>query len=166
MDVEMDDGDGIAACRDITASFDDTSVIMLTTFQTDEYLFESLSAGASGFLLKRSTPAELVNGVRVVAQGEALLASAVTVRIIEEFTRRARHRPVDHDGLVLLTDREIEVLAHVGRGLNNTEISDLMHVSESTAKTHQRRIMMKLGLRDRVAVVVYAHEMGVVDTAG
>jgi DNA-binding NarL/FixJ family response regulator len=166
MDIEMPDVDGIEACRQITAASDDTRVVMLTTFQSDDYLFESLQAGASGFLLKRSAPAELLNAVRVVANGEALLASSITLRIIEEFTRRKRTTRVDDQRFEHLTEREIEVLGLVGRGLNNAEIADMVHISESTAKTHLKRILMKLGLRDRVAAVVFAHEVGIVDTAG
>lgn len=166
MDVEMPDLDGIEATRRITASSTDTHVLMLTTFESDEYLFESLRAGASGFLLKRSPPDELLNGVRVVSAGEGLLAASVTTRLIEEFTRTSRRTGPSDDRLELLTGREIEVLSLVGRGRNNAEIARAMHVSESTAKTHLKRILMKLGLRDRVAAVVFAHQTGVVDEAG
>jgi DNA-binding NarL/FixJ family response regulator len=136
---------------------------MLTTFQSDEYLFGSLQAGASGFLLKRSSPDELLDGVRVVAGGEALLASSVTVRVIDEFVRTSRTVPDADERVDLLTEREIEVLGLVGRGHNNGEIADAMHISESTAKTHLKRVLMKLGLRERVAAVVFAHEAGVLD---
>jgi len=163
MDIEMQDVDGIEACRTITASDDGVNVVMLTTFQTDEYLFESLKSGASGFLLKRSPPDELLNAVRVVAAGEGLLASSVTVRLIDEFARRAPASGVDRSRVELLTDREIEVLGLVGRGYNNREIAEATHMSESTAKTHLKRILMKLGLRDRVAAVVFSHETGLVD---
>jgi DNA-binding NarL/FixJ family response regulator len=163
MDIEMQDVDGIEACRTITASNDGVNVVMLTTFQTDEYLFESLRSGASGFLLKRSPPDELLNAVRVVAAGEGLLASSVTVRLIDEFARRAPASGIDRSRVELLTDREIEVLGLVGRGYNNSEIAEATHVSESTAKTHLKRILMKLGLRDRVAAVVFSHETGLVD---
>jgi DNA-binding NarL/FixJ family response regulator len=163
MDIEMPDVDGIEACRSIIQSSDDTHVVMLTTFQSDEYLFDSLRAGASGFLLKRSPPDELLNGVRVVAEGQGLLASSVTVRLIEEFARRAPAPDVDRARVQLLTEREVEVLGLVGCGCNNREIAELSHMSESTAKTHLKRILMKLGLRDRVAAVVFAHETGLVD---
>jgi DNA-binding NarL/FixJ family response regulator len=163
MDIEMQDVDGIEACRTITASDDGVNVVMLTTFQTDEYLFESLKSGASGFLLKRSPPDEMLNAVRVVAAGEGLLASSVTVRLIDEFARRAPAGATDRARVDLLTDREVEVLRLVGRGYNNREIAEATHMSESTAKTHLKRILMKLGLRDRVAAVVFSHETGLVD---
>lgn len=164
MDIEMPDLNGIEATRQIARGSDDARVVVLTTFESDDYLFESLQAGAYGFLLKRSPPDELLDAVRVVARGDALLASSVTVRLIDEFTRRGRSRRGDGDDrLRLLTEREIEVLTLVGRGCNNREIAASMHVSESTAKTHLKRVLMKLGLRDRVAAVVFAHETGIVD---
>ncbi len=163
MDVEMPDMDGIEATREITRMSERIQVVMLTTFQSDEYLFESLRAGASGFSLKRSAPEELLNTLRVVAGGEALLAPSVTVRLIDEFTRTSHLRSSEDGRLDLLTEREVEVLTLVGRGLNNGEIAETMHVSESTAKTHLKRILMKLGLRDRVAAVVFAHECGMLD---
>jgi DNA-binding NarL/FixJ family response regulator len=163
MDVEMPEMDGIAATREITRMSERIQVVMLTTFQSDEYLFESLRAGASGFSLKRSAPEELLNTLRVVAGGEALLAPSVTVRLIDEFTRTSHLRSSEDGRLDLLTEREVEVLTLVGQGLNNGEIAETMHVSESTAKTHLKRILMKLGLRDRVAAVVFAHECGMLD---
>jgi DNA-binding NarL/FixJ family response regulator len=163
MDIEMPDMDGIEACKSIANSTAGAAVVMLTTFQTDQYLFDSLKAGASGFLLKRSPPDELLNAVRVVAAGEGLLASSVTVRLIDEFARRAPANGNDRDRLGLLTQREVEVLGLVGRGHNNREIAESTHMSESTAKTHLKRILMKLGLRDRVAAVVFAHEAGLVE---
>jgi DNA-binding NarL/FixJ family response regulator len=163
LDIEMPGVDGIEACRAINSSTDDSHVVMLTTFQSDEYLFDSLRAGASGFLLKRSPPEELLNAVRVVAAGEGLLASSVTVRLIDEFVRRAPTAQLDQGRIGLLTEREVEVLRLVGLGRNNREIADTTHMSESTAKTHLKRILMKLGLRDRVAAVVFAHESGLVD---
>jgi DNA-binding NarL/FixJ family response regulator len=162
MDIEMPGMDGIEATREITRVCD-ARVVMLTTFESDEYLFESLRAGASGFLLKRSAPTELLDGIRVVANGEALIASSLTLRLIDEFTRRSRTPRAANARLDLLTDREMEVLTLVGRGRNNGEIAEVMHISESTAKTHLKRILMKLGLRDRVAAVVFAHEAGIVD---
>jgi DNA-binding NarL/FixJ family response regulator len=164
MDIEMPDVNGIDACRSITG--DGAHVVMLTTFHSDEYLFESLRSGASGFLLKRSPPDELLNAVRVVAAGEGLLASSVTVRLIDEFARRAPMSEHDRERVELLTDREVEVLELVGRGHNNREIAEMTNVSESTAKTHIKRILMKLGLRDRVAAVVFAHEAGLVERRG
>ena len=166
VDVEMPDLDGIAATREIVATSEEARVVVLTTFESDEYLFESLLAGASGFLLKRSPPEELLRGVRVVAAGEALLASSVTVRLVEELTRTTRASWSHDERLDRLTDREVEVLSLVGRGHNNREIARTMHISESTAKTHLKRILMKLGLRDRVAAVVFAHETGIVHAPG
>jgi DNA-binding NarL/FixJ family response regulator len=166
MDVEMPDGDGISATREITGQCEATAVVVLTTFELDEYLFESLRAGASGFLLKRSSPEQLLEAVRVAAKGEALLASSITLRVIREFARRDAGAPRRDERLELLTERETEVLRLVGQGYNNAEVAALTHVSESTAKTHLRRILMKLGLRDRVAAVVYAHEAGLAGPDG
>jgi len=166
MDIEMPDVGGIEACKAIAASNAGANVVMLTTFQTDQYLFDSLKAGASGFLLKRSPPDELLNAVRVVAAGEGLVASSVTVRLIDEFARRSPANGNDRGRLELLTEREVEVLGLVGRGYNNREIAETTHMSESTAKTHLKRILMKLGLRDRVAAVVFAHETGIVHAPG
>lgn len=164
MDIEMPDGDGISATREVASAAEETRVVILTTFESDEYLFESLRAGASGFLLKRSPPEQLLDAVRVVADGEALLASSVTLRVIDEFTSSGPLARADQDRLETLTEREVEVLRLVGRGHNNAEIAAMIHVSESTAKTHLRRILMKLGLRDRVAAVVFAHDIGLVGT--
>lgn len=163
MDIEMPGINGIDATREIAQRSADTRVVILTTFDSDEYLFESLRAGASGFLLKRSAPKELLEAVRVAAHGEALLTPSATVRLIDEFTRGGKTKHTEVKLLELLTGRELEVLELVGRGLNNAEIAEVMNISESTAKTHLKRILMKLGLRDRVAAVVFAHEAGVVD---
>ena len=162
MDIQMPNGDGIEATSDIVGQLDATKVIVVTTFDLDRYVFDSLRAGASGYLLKRSRPEELVNGIRLVAEGDGLLAPSITRRLIEEFAERAVPDPVATTSLEQLTDREREVLVCVAAGLSNAEIAGEMHISESTAKTHLKRVLMKLGLRDRVAAVVFAYETGLV----
>jgi DNA-binding NarL/FixJ family response regulator len=162
MDVQMPDCDGIDATRRIVAHVGDTTkVIVVTTFEHDSYVFESIRAGASGYVLKRSRPAELTDAIRLVATGDALLSPSVTRRLIERFADIPAARDPDAE-LATLTDREREVLACVARGLTNSEIATQMHISESTAKTHLKRILMKLRLRDRVAAVVFAYEIGLV----
>ena len=165
MDVQMPRMDGLAATREIvgrTAS----SVLMLTTFDRDDYLFESLQAGASGFLLKNASPEDLVEAVRVVARGDALLAPAVTRRVLEAAAgRRPVSRPVDAAaaaGLAQLTDREQEVFRLLAQGLSNAEIGDRLHLAEATVKTHVSRLLTKLHLRDRVQAVVHAYRTGIV----
>ena len=164
MDVRMPELDGIEATRQLLAEGVTSKVVMLTTFDMDEYVYEALRAGASGFLLKDVPPEQLVAGIRAVASGEALLAPSITRRVIEEFVRRppesARTTPPE---LQELTERELEVLQQVARGLSNTEIAQELFVSETTVKTHVGRILMKLGLRDRVQAVVFAYESGVVE---
>ncbi|MCP4958007.1 MAG: response regulator transcription factor [Actinomycetia bacterium] len=163
MDIQMPEGDGIEATGQILERRDcATRVIVVTTFELDRYVFESLRAGASGYLLKRSRPAELTEAIRIVAGGEALLSPSVTRRLVEEFAAQPAPPPEAQDRLEMLTDRETEVLVCVARGLSNAEIAEAMHISESTAKTHLKRVLMKLGLRDRVGAVVYAYEAGVV----
>lgn len=163
MDIQMPEGDGIEATRRILDRPGCTTrVIVVTTFELDEYVFESLRAGASGYLLKRCRPADLIEGVRIVAAGDALLSPSVTRRLVEEFTDIHLVAPDDDHSLDALTDREREVLTCVARGLSNAEIAGDMHISESTAKTHLKRVLMKLGLRDRVSAVVFAYEAGVV----
>jgi DNA-binding NarL/FixJ family response regulator len=164
MDVRMPEMDGIEATRRLLADGgSDTKVVMLTTFDMDEYVYEALRAGASGFLLKDVPPEQLVEGIRAVGSGEALLAPSITKRIIAEFVRRppeaARAAPPE---LGELTEREVEVLRLVARGLSNAEIAKELFVSDTTVKTHVSRILMKLGLRDRVQAVVFAYEAGVV----
>ncbi|WP_374311784.1 response regulator [Microbacterium sp.] len=169
MDVQMPDMDGLEATRRIVA--DDTvaaAVVVVTTFDRDDYLFASLSAGASGFLLKNAGPEELVSAVRVAAAGDALLAPEVTRRVIERFTQTpapttatpptepAIERPVD------LTEREDEVLRLVAQALSNAEIAQRLYIGEATVKTHVSNVLQKLGARDRVAAVVYAHRHGLV----
>jgi DNA-binding NarL/FixJ family response regulator len=164
MDIRMPDMDGIEATRQIIADPQTTAVrvLILTTFDLDEYVFEALRAGASGFLLKDTRPADLLNAIRVVAAGDALLAPAITRRLIEEFTKRPEpHRPpaalIDE-----ITEREREVLTLIGLGLSNTEIAARLHVSLSTAKTHVGRPLMKLGARDRAQLVIAAYNTGLV----
>ncbi|TMB73819.1 MAG: response regulator transcription factor, partial [Chloroflexi bacterium] len=139
-----------------------TRVVILTTFELDEYVFDALAAGASAFLLKAARPEDLVHAIRVVAMGEALLAPSVTRRLIEEFAKRpepAARKPKELDSL---TEREREVLSEVARGLTNAEIANRLHVSETTVKTHVAHLLDKLGLRDRVQAVILAYEAGLV----
>jgi len=164
MDVRMPDLDGIEATRRLLASDGvESKVVMLTTFDMDEYVYEALRAGASGFLLKDAPPEQLVDGIRAVCSGDALLAPSVTRRVIEEFVRRppeaARTAPAEIEEL---TPRECEVLQLIARGLSNAEIAQSLVVSETTVKTHVARVLMKLHLRDRVQAVVMAYESGLV----
>jgi DNA-binding NarL/FixJ family response regulator len=165
MDIRMPDMDGLEATRRITSNdaTASTRVLILTTFDLDEYVFEALHAGASGFLLKDTLPDELLAAVRVVASGEALLAPKVTRRLIEQFVQQpvaARAEP--HPGLSSLTEREREVLAAVARGLSNAEIGEELFMSHATAKTHVSRLLTKLDARDRAQLVMLAYEAGVV----
>jgi DNA-binding NarL/FixJ family response regulator/class 3 adenylate cyclase len=164
MDVRMPALDGIEATRILLGQKgSDAKVVMLTTFDMDEYVYEALRAGASGFLLKDVPPEQLVAGIRAVASGEALLAPAVTRRVIEEFVRRPAEAPATPPPtLEELTPRELEVLKLVARGLSNAEIADELVVSPATVKTHVARVLTKLGLRDRVQAVVLAYESGIV----
>jgi DNA-binding NarL/FixJ family response regulator len=160
MDVRMPELDGIAATREIVSAADPPKVLILTTFDLDEYVYDSLAAGASGFLLKDVGPAQLTAGIRAVASGDALLAPSVTRRLIDEFVHarpRREHRP---QALDTLTPRELEVLRLVAQGLSNAEIAALLFVEETTVKTHVSRLLAKLGLRDRVQAVILAYETG------
>jgi DNA-binding NarL/FixJ family response regulator len=163
MDVRMPDLDGIEATRRLVSGGSSAKVLMLTTFDMDEYVYESLRVGASGFLLKDVPPEQLVAGIRAVASGEALLAPSVTRRMIEEFVRRPRNaaRPAPRE-LDRLTAREREVLVLMARGLSNAELAQKFVVSEATVKTHVAHVLAKLGLRDRVQAVVFAYESGVI----
>jgi DNA-binding NarL/FixJ family response regulator len=168
MDVRMPDVDGIEATRRLLG--DDgaaVKVVMLTTFDMDEYVYDALRAGASGFLLKDVPPEQLVDGIRAVASGDALLAPSVTRRVIEEFVRRppdsVRTAPPE---LAELTARELEVLKLVARGLANAEIAKELFISATTVKTHVAHVLMKLKLRDRVQAVVFAYESGLVLPGG
>jgi DNA-binding NarL/FixJ family response regulator len=163
MDVRMPGTDGLEATRRIIAdpSLAATRVVILTTFDLDDYVFEALRAGASGFLLKDTEPVDLLAGVRAVARGDALLAPSVTRRLIETFASKLRS-PRSADALDVLTDREREVVALVGAGLSNDEIAARLVVSPATAKTHVSRAMVKLAARDRAQLVVLAYETGLV----
>jgi DNA-binding NarL/FixJ family response regulator len=164
MDIRMPKVDGLQATAQITGDPDlcDTRVVVLTTFELDEYVFGALRAGASGFLLKDVEPADLVTAVRVVAAGEALLAPRLTRRLIEAFVTGPRLATHDTEGLERLTPREREVLALVGRGCSNAEIAEQLVLSPLTAKTHVARLFAKLGARDRAQLVVTAYESGLV----
>ena len=166
MDIRMPVLDGLEATRRILGAPDPPRVIILTTFDLDEYVFESLRAGASGFLLKNSPPEQLVHAVRLAAGGDALLDPGVTRRIIEQFSEWGARDAEAAPGLDELTPREREVLEHMGRGLSNAEIADLLVVSSGTVKTHVARVLSKLGLRDRIQAVVFAYEHGIVRRNG
>jgi len=157
MDIRMPRLDGIAATRQVTST---TRVVILTTFELDEYVFDALAAGASAFLLKAAPPEDLIKAIRVVAQGDALLAPSVTRRLIEEFAKRPEPAPRKSKELETLTEREHEVLREVARGLTNAEIAQRLHVSETTVKTHVAHLLDKLDLRDRVQAVILAYEAG------
>jgi DNA-binding NarL/FixJ family response regulator len=162
MDIRMPELDGIAATRRIVEGESAARVLILTTFDLDEYVYDTLDAGASGFLLKDSSADQLVTAIRVVAAGEALLAPSITRRLIEQFARARAPRRETPPGFEDLTSREREVFELLARGLSNTEIAASLVVSESTVKTHVARVLAKLGLRDRVQAVVLAYESGVV----
>jgi DNA-binding NarL/FixJ family response regulator len=161
MDIQMPHLDGIAATRQITERHD-ARVLVLTTYDLDEYVYDALQAGASGFLLKDAPPAQLADGIRAVAAGDALLAPSVTRRLIEEFATAGRARRSRPAALDELTPRELEVLRLVARGMSNAEIADALVVSDTTVKTHVTHVLSKLGLRDRVQAVVLAYESGLV----
>jgi DNA-binding NarL/FixJ family response regulator len=168
MDVRMPVMDGLEAARQILGAPGPhrPRVLMLTTFDLDDYVYEALRAGASGFLLKDATAAELVHAVRVVAAGDALLAPSVTRRLIAGFTRQPRPDPPPPAALSALTSRETEVLRLIARGLSNAEISDALVIAEQTTKTHVSRILAKLDLRDRAQAVVLAYETGLITPGG
>jgi DNA-binding NarL/FixJ family response regulator len=167
MDVQMPVLDGIAATRRITASDEmrSTRVLILTTFERDDYIWEALQAGASGFLLKNASPEELINAVRVVAGGDALLAPSVTRRLISDMVR-PRVLPELTALLASLTDRECEVLRGIAAGLSNAELAQRLVVGEATVKTHVSRVLLKLSVRDRVQAAAFAYESGLVQPGG
>ncbi len=162
MDVRMPRLDGISATREILESAPDARVLIVTTFEDDEYIFGALSAGSSGFLLKRSRPEELIAAIHTVAAGEALLSPSVTRRVVDQMASRGDIGAPDESRLDELTPRERDVLELLARGMSNREIARELVVEESTVKTHVKRILMKLGLRDRVHAVILAYETGVV----
>lgn len=163
MDVRMPEMDGLEATRRILAgTLDRPRVIILTTFDLDRYVYAALSAGASGFLLKDVTPEQLTAAVRTVRTGDALLAPAITRRLVQRFTRRGGETAALHHDLAALTPRELEVLGLLARGLSNAELAARLHLAEATVKTHVARILAKLGLRDRVQAVIAAYETGLV----
>jgi DNA-binding NarL/FixJ family response regulator len=160
MDVRMPDLDGITATRELTQSAPSVRVLILTTFEQDDYIFGALRAGASGFLLKRTRPEDLIAAVHTIAAGDSLLSPAVTRRVIDRMAQQPIPDLARQARLDQLTAREGEVLGLVARGLSNREIAATLVVEESTIKTHVKRILMKLGLRDRVQVVIFAYETG------
>ncbi|WP_291045366.1 response regulator transcription factor [Herbiconiux sp.] len=176
MDVQMPDLDGLAATRELIAAGTRAGILILTTFNRDDYLFEALEAGASGFVLKNSSPEDLVAAVQVIARGDALLSPDVTRRVIEGFTTRPRAQPHEATpvaatpraaahpaaaALADLTDREREVLELLAAGRSNSEIAGELYLGEATVKTHVSKILQKLGLRDRIQAVVFAYENGI-----
>jgi DNA-binding NarL/FixJ family response regulator len=162
MDVRMPAVDGIAATRDVLATRPDVKVVILTTFEEDDYIFGALRAGASGFLLKRTSPEELIGALHTVAAGDSLLSPPVTRRVIERMAREPARDASSSERLHELTPREREVLELIARGLSNGEIASALVIEESTVKTHVKRILMKLRLRDRVQTVIFAYESGLV----
>ncbi|MDX3803983.1 response regulator transcription factor [Streptomyces sp. AK04-3B] len=163
MDVRMPEMDGLEATRRILSGVPgEPRVIILTTFDLDRYVYAALSAGASGFLLKDVTPEQLISAVRTVRSGDALLAPAVTRRLVERFTRQGTESTTIHRDLASLTSREREVLGLVARGLSNAEVAGRLHLAETTVKTHVSRVLGKLHLRDRVQAVIAAYESGLV----
>ncbi|GAA2024142.1 response regulator transcription factor [Agromyces tropicus] len=163
MDIRMPGMDGIEATRRLASERSAGRVLILSTYDTDAYVFEGLQAGASGFLLKDAGPAELLHGIRVVADGEALLAPGITRRLIARFaTRRTAEREAE-ERLSVLTEREREVLSLVGRGMNNAEIAEELFLSPATARTHVSHVMVKLAARDRAQLVVIAYRTGLVE---
>jgi DNA-binding NarL/FixJ family response regulator len=158
MDIRMPGMDGLAATAAITAETAASRVVILTTFELDEYVFEAIRVGASGFLLKRSPPSQLLEAIRVVAAGEALLSPSVTRKLIEAFAMRSV--PTNPQAINSLTTREREVLIGIGRGLSNRDLAEELFISDNTVKTHVKRIFLKIGARDRAQAVVIAYESG------
>ena len=161
MDVRMPDLDGIVATRELTRAAPETRVLILTTFEQDDYVFGALRAGASGFLVKRTRPEELIAAVHTIAAGDSLLSPSVTGRVIDRMARQPTPDLADQARLGELTPRERDVLELIARGFSNREIATALVVEESTIRTHTKRILMKLGLRDRVQIVIFAYETGV-----
>ena len=166
MDVRMPNMDGIEACARICAGSSTARVMMLTTFDLDEYVHAALRAGASGFLLKDAPPEPLVEAIRVIAAGDALLAPSVTQTLIDEIARRPAGQPQSFPGIEQLTERETEVIRLMAKGLSNAEVAAALYLGEATVKTHVGRVLAKLGARDRVQAVVAAYESGLVVPGG
>jgi DNA-binding NarL/FixJ family response regulator len=162
MDVQMPVMDGLEATRRIAVQAPGTGVLILTTFDRDDYLFDALTAGASGFLLKNSTPEKLIEAVQTIGRGDALLAPDVTRRVIERCAGRSTSAPTASPALDELSGREREVLGLLARGMSNSEIARTLYVGEATVKSHVSKVLQKLGLRDRVHAVVFAYENGIV----
>jgi DNA-binding NarL/FixJ family response regulator len=165
MDVRMPGGDGIEAISGVLSASPGTRIVMLTTFDIDNYVYESLRAGASGFLVKDVSPEQLISGVRSVMRGDMLIAPSVTRRLVEGYVSRAPRNPPD-ETMDTLTGRERDVLREIAHGLSNAEIGSRLHLSEGTVKTHVSRLLAKLGLRDRVQAVIAAYELGFVEPGG
>ena len=161
MDIRMPELDGLQATRQILTADPSARVLVLTTFDLDEYVYEALRAGASGFVLKDDPPEQLLGAIRTVAAGDALLSPSVTKQVIDQFSRLPRHEPPE--GLAELTEREREVLALIAEGRSNAEIGEALFISDTTVKTHVTHVLQKLGLRDRVQAVVLAYQSGLVD---
>jgi DNA-binding NarL/FixJ family response regulator len=166
MDVRMPEVDGITATRDVVAASPDTRVVILTTFEDDEYIFGALTAGASGFLLKRTTPESLIEAIKAVAAGDSLLSPSVTRRVIDRMAALPSGEALLDRRLEELTARERDVFEQIARGLSNAEIAGALVIEESTVKTHVKRILLKLGLRDRVQAVIFAYESGLTRPGG
>jgi RNA polymerase sigma factor (sigma-70 family) len=166
MDVRMPDLDGIAATRELSRAARDARVLILTTFEQDDYVFGALRAGASGFLLKRARPEELIAAVHTIAAGDSLLSPSVTRRVIDRMAQQPTPDLQDQTKLQQLTPREREVLELIARGLSNREIAEALGVEESTIRTHVKRILMKLQLRDRIQAVIFAYESGLNEVIG
>jgi DNA-binding NarL/FixJ family response regulator len=160
MDVRMPDLDGIAATRELSRTAPGAKVLILTTFEQDDYIFGALRAGASGFLLKRTRPEELIAAVHTIAAGDSLLSPSVTRRVIDRMAQQPTPEPTDRAKLDTLTPREQDVLELIARGLSNREIAAALVVEESTIRTHVKRILTKLNLRDRVQAVILVYETG------
>ena len=163
MDIRMPDLDGIEATRRIIAADSRARIIVLTTFDHDEYIVEALAAGASGFVLKDDPPEQLLSAIRTVAAGDALLSPAITKRVIQQFSRV--RRPAPPPGLAELTERELDVFRLIARGLSNAEIGEALFITDTTVKTHVTHVLQKLSLRDRVQAVVLAHTAGLFDAS-
>ena len=165
MDIRMPDLDGVSATREVLAGSPDVKVVVLTTFEQDDYIFDALSAGASAFLLKRTKPEELIAAIHTIAEGNSLLSPSVTRRVIDRMATQPSPAATS-ERLDALTPREHEVLELVAKGLSNREIADAFVIEESTVKTHVKRILMKLRLRDRVQAVIFAYENGLTRPGG